>query len=126
MSCLNDNLDQVRALTDVLATADGPIVSHAVTGASNLTPVGRCADTALLKSAMPLPKDEKTLREVATATPIDCRDSALFDLGNFTDRSSPIKGAPTRGGSHRIQTAPQRAVEHARHRGECSRRRSFN
>jgi len=64
MSCLGDNLDQVRALTDTLATADAEVVSRAVSAAKDLTPVARCADVALLRSAVPLPRDERTLREV--------------------------------------------------------------
>jgi len=64
MSCLADNLDQVRALTDALATADATVVPRAVLAATDLTPVTRCADVALLKSAVPLPRDERTLHEV--------------------------------------------------------------
>jgi tetratricopeptide (TPR) repeat protein len=64
MSCLGDNLDQVRALTDTLVTADSDAVSHAVAAALEITPVARCANIPLLKSAIPLPRDERTLREV--------------------------------------------------------------
>jgi eukaryotic-like serine/threonine-protein kinase len=64
ISCLNDNLDQVRALTDALVTADGAVVARAVAAAQELTPVSRCADVAVLRSAVPLPRDERTLREV--------------------------------------------------------------
>jgi len=60
----NDNLGQVRALTDALVTADATVVPRAVLAAAELTPVSRCADVALLKSAVPLPRDERTLREV--------------------------------------------------------------
>ena len=44
MSCLDDNLDQVRALTDKLVAADENALSHAVAAAQGLTPVSRCAD----------------------------------------------------------------------------------
>jgi tetratricopeptide (TPR) repeat protein len=63
MSCLNDNLEQVRALTDAI-TADAQAASHAVTAAMNLTPISRCADVALLRTAVPLPRDERTLQAV--------------------------------------------------------------
>ena len=46
MSCLNDNLDQVRALTDTDARRRGRLA--AVGAAQGLTPVSRCADVALL------------------------------------------------------------------------------
>ena len=47
MSCLNDNLDQVRALTDTLLAADAEVVSRAASAAVNLTPVARCADVEI-------------------------------------------------------------------------------
>ena len=55
MSCLNDNLDQVRALTHVLMTAQATTVAHAVAAASELTPPSRCADISLLRSAVRCP-----------------------------------------------------------------------
>jgi tetratricopeptide (TPR) repeat protein len=64
MSCLADGLDQVRALTEALTTTDGAAVSQAVSAANGLTPVSRCADITLLRSAVPLPRDERTLQTV--------------------------------------------------------------
>ena len=64
MSCLADNLYQVRALTDALAMADAEVVANAVSASKDLTPVARCADVDLLRSAVPLPREERTLREV--------------------------------------------------------------
>jgi len=64
MSCLADNLYQVRALTDALAGADAEVVANAVSASKDLTPVARCAEVDLLRSAVPLPRDERTLREV--------------------------------------------------------------
>jgi tetratricopeptide (TPR) repeat protein len=83
MTCLGDNLDQVRALTDALATADAAVVSRAVAAAKDLTPVNRCADVALLKSAVPLPKDERTLREVRRLRRELAAIQTMVDLGNF-------------------------------------------
>ena len=64
MGCLTDSLDGVRALTDVLARADGAMISQAVTAASNLAPLSRCADIPALRSAVPPPRDEKMARTV--------------------------------------------------------------
>jgi tetratricopeptide (TPR) repeat protein len=64
MSCLAENLDQIRALTDVLVTADGETVAHAVTAAQELTPLSRCADVPLLRATVPPPRDDKTLQTV--------------------------------------------------------------
>ena len=63
-SCLNESLDELRALTEALATADSVAIANASTAARNLTPMSRCADLDLLRSAVPLPRDPATLREV--------------------------------------------------------------
>ena len=81
MACLNDNLGQMRALTDALATADATVVPRAVLAASELTPVSRCADVTLLKSAVPLPRDEGTLREVQRVRTELAEIEATRDLG---------------------------------------------
>jgi serine/threonine-protein kinase len=88
MSCLNDNLDQVRALTDALVTANDGSVSHAVTAALNLTPIRRCADVALLKSAVPLPKDEQTLREVLRLRRQIAEVEAMREVGKISQAMS--------------------------------------
>jgi serine/threonine protein kinase/tetratricopeptide (TPR) repeat protein len=65
MSCLRDGLDEVHALVDTIsAPSDRTAVFQAVTAAKNLTPVSRCANVPLLRSDIPLPRDEKTLEEV--------------------------------------------------------------
>ena len=82
MSCLRDHLDQVRALTDALVTADGAVVSRAVAAAQDLAPVSRCADVALLRSAVPLPRDQRTLREVQRLRRSLSEVQTLMDLGD--------------------------------------------
>jgi tRNA A-37 threonylcarbamoyl transferase component Bud32/tetratricopeptide (TPR) repeat protein len=84
MSCLNDDLEQVHALTDTLLTADSEVVSRSVSAAFDLTPVSRCADVALLKSAVPLPKDERVLREVKRLRRSLAEVDALNDVGRTT------------------------------------------
>jgi tetratricopeptide (TPR) repeat protein/tRNA A-37 threonylcarbamoyl transferase component Bud32 len=84
MACLNDNLDQVRALTHVLATADTATIGHAVSAASELTPVSRCADVSLLRSAVPLPHDQQTLETVRSLRSQLREAEALRDAANFS------------------------------------------
>jgi len=94
MSCLNDNLDQVRALTDALMTADASALSRAVAAAQEVTLVSRCADIALLRSAVPLPRDEKTLREVQRLRRVLAEIQARVDLADFggaMERSKAIR-----------------------------------
>ena len=64
MGCLTDTLDGVRALTEVLSRADGTMISQAVTAASTLAPLNRCADVSALRSTVAPPRDEKTARTV--------------------------------------------------------------
>jgi eukaryotic-like serine/threonine-protein kinase len=60
MRCLGKNLDEIRALTDVLIAADARVVGQAVSAAGGLTPVTVCADVATLRSTVPLPRDEQS------------------------------------------------------------------
>jgi tetratricopeptide (TPR) repeat protein len=85
MSCLNENLDQLGALTSTLASADADALSHAVAAAHGLTPISRCADVALLRSAVPLPRDEKTLQEVQRIRRSLAEIEALRSLGRVPD-----------------------------------------
>jgi tetratricopeptide (TPR) repeat protein len=85
MSCLNDNLDQVRALTNVLASADGAAIGRAVAATHDLTPVSRCADVALLRSAVALPRDQKTLDAVRELRTSLREAQALRDVANFRE-----------------------------------------
>ena len=94
MACLNDNLDRMRALTDLLAAGDGKALSQAVAAARDLTPVSRCADLALLRSAVPLPRDEQTLREVQRLRRALAEAQMLVDIGDFAralERSKALR-----------------------------------
>ena len=83
MRCLGENLDEVRALTDVLVRADGAAVSHALTAAQSMTAVSRCADLALLRSAVPLPRNAETLAKVQALRASLRNVRSLVDLGNL-------------------------------------------
>jgi len=83
MRCLNENLDEVRATTDVLLTADRTAVSHIQAAVSELTPVARCSDLRALRAAVTLPRDDKTFQAVQTLQS-SIRDlQALYDLGRY-------------------------------------------
>ena len=85
MACLNDNIDQVRALTNVLAAADSTTIGRAVAATHDLTPVTRCADVALLRSAVALPRDQRTLEAVRELRMSLREAQALRDVGNFRE-----------------------------------------
>jgi tetratricopeptide (TPR) repeat protein len=82
MSCLNDNLDQVHALTNAFLTSNASALSNAVATARGLTSVSRCADVALLRSAVPLPREETALREVQRLRRALTDIQTLWDIGD--------------------------------------------
>jgi tetratricopeptide (TPR) repeat protein len=96
MSCLADNLDQIRALTDVFVTADAETVAHAVTAAGELTPLSRCADVPLLRATVPPPRDDQTLQTVRRL------EHALRDIRALQDLSS-LRAAASRAAALRSE-----------------------
>jgi len=55
MRCLDDRFDELRALSNVLATANGAVVENALQAAMALHPLERCANTKLLRAAQTPP-----------------------------------------------------------------------
>jgi tetratricopeptide (TPR) repeat protein/tRNA A-37 threonylcarbamoyl transferase component Bud32 len=55
MSCLNERLSGLRALTDLFSTASSEVIEHAVDATHALTPVDGCSDVKQLKSMVPPP-----------------------------------------------------------------------
>lgn len=83
MACLDRRLDEARALTSVLAQADADSIPKAVTAASGLTPVERCADTALLMATVPPPRDPAVAERVAEARARLADATALDEAGKY-------------------------------------------
>ena len=83
MSCLAENLDDARALAQVLSGADADATAHAVAAVQSLAPIARCADLAALRSAVPLPRDAPTLQKVRALRASLKEAQALRDLASF-------------------------------------------
>ena len=83
MSCLTANLDEVHAFAEVLAHLDAEALGRAVAGVQDLTPMRRCADISFLRSVVPLPRDERTLKIVVELKRALMEVRALDDLANF-------------------------------------------
>src|SRR5262245_49759101 len=83
MSCLTENLDELRALTTALPNADDAALAHSMTAVQSLTPISRCADLAVLRSAVPLPRDAKVLADVRELRSRLKVIQAMRDVGNF-------------------------------------------
>ena len=60
MSCLQERLGGVRALTDVFSEATGEVVENAVSAANSLESLDRCADVPLLRAVVRPPEDPAT------------------------------------------------------------------
>ncbi|HVS01067.1 MAG TPA: tetratricopeptide repeat protein, partial [Thermoanaerobaculia bacterium] len=57
MACLDQRLGEARALAALFSRADAGVVEKSANAVNQLTPVGVCADTALLSASVPLPAD---------------------------------------------------------------------
>jgi serine/threonine protein kinase len=64
MSCLQERLGGLRALTQVYSAASGEVVENAVSAANTLGGLERCADVPLLRSVVRPPEDPATRARV--------------------------------------------------------------
>lgn len=85
MSCLGERLASLRALGDVLATADKSIVDNAVGAASALPTLDRCADVAMLRAVIKPPDDPAKRAEVAKLGEQTAKLTALSSAGRCND-----------------------------------------
>ena len=65
MSCLQERLDGLRALTDVFGDATGEVVENAVSATNALSTLDRCADVPTLRAVIRPPDDPHTTAKVA-------------------------------------------------------------
>jgi serine/threonine protein kinase/tetratricopeptide (TPR) repeat protein len=65
MGCLRDRFTEVRALTEVLTSADGEVVSKAVEATQAIRPLEPCADVAGLRAMVRQPEAPLLRRRVA-------------------------------------------------------------
>jgi tetratricopeptide (TPR) repeat protein len=92
MSCLNDRLVGLKALTDVFGGATGEVVEHAVDAAHALTPLDGCSDVKQLKSLIPPPDAIVRARVDALRREMG-QIKAVHDAGRYRvalDRLKPI------------------------------------
>ena len=82
MGCLNERLSDLRALTDLFASADVKVVENAVMSAGSLARIDRCGDVALLRAVVEPPADQATRAHVEAARARLSRLKALEQSGN--------------------------------------------
>ncbi len=68
MSCLDERLGGLRALTDVFVEANGEVVENAVSASNALASLDSCADVPLLRAVVKPPEDAATRAKVERAT----------------------------------------------------------
>jgi serine/threonine protein kinase/tetratricopeptide (TPR) repeat protein len=85
MSCLNERLNGLRALTDVFADATGDVVENAVSATNALTTLDRCADVPTLRAVIKPPDDPTTVAKVAGLRKQLAEVKARFDAGNWKE-----------------------------------------
>jgi eukaryotic-like serine/threonine-protein kinase len=91
MTCLQERLGGLRALTDVFKEANGEVVENAVSAVNNLGSLDRCADVPLLRSVVRPPEDSATRARVEALRGRLAAVKALFDAGRYREA---LKDAP--------------------------------
>ncbi|HVT06831.1 MAG TPA: serine/threonine-protein kinase [Polyangia bacterium] len=82
MGCLGDRLSSVRALGEVFMTAADPgVVDNAVSAASALPALDRCADVEMLRAVIKPPDDPAVRAKVAAVRERIAKLKALSDSG---------------------------------------------
>ena len=92
MSCLQERLGGLRALTTVLRDANGEVVENAVSASNALASLDRCADVPLLRAVIRPPEDPVTRRRVTELRHRLADIKARFDAGRWKET---LKDAPS-------------------------------
>jgi serine/threonine protein kinase/tetratricopeptide (TPR) repeat protein len=91
MSCLQERLGGLRALTNVFGDANGEVVENAVSAVNALGSLDRCADVPLLRAVVRPPEDPATLARVLELRHRLADLRARFNAGRWKEA---IKSAP--------------------------------
>jgi eukaryotic-like serine/threonine-protein kinase len=83
MTCLNERLGGLRALTDVFSEATGEVVENAVSAANALASLDRCADVPVLRAVVKPPEDAATKAKVNELRKKVADLKARFDAGRY-------------------------------------------
>ncbi|HVR61681.1 MAG TPA: tetratricopeptide repeat protein, partial [Polyangia bacterium] len=93
MSCLNDRLNGVRALTSVFRDATSAVVENAVSAASGLGDLANCADVSVLRAVVRPPDDAGTRARVAGLRDRLAKIKALQGSGRWTEARRQVGDA---------------------------------
>jgi tetratricopeptide (TPR) repeat protein len=93
MGCLDERMNEMRALVDVLAGADEQVVLKASTAVAALPPLSYCDDTAALVAKIPPPIDPAVRARVDELRAMVATARALRDAGRYEDARTRAAGA---------------------------------
>jgi eukaryotic-like serine/threonine-protein kinase len=85
MSCLQERLGGLRALTEVFSDASGEAVENAVSAANALESLDRCADVPLLRAVVRPPEDPAVKARVEDLRNEIADIKARFDAGKWKE-----------------------------------------
>lgn len=85
MLCLDKSHAALKALTQVLSTADVGTVERAAQAASELPRLSDCADVALLSRDQTAPKSDAERAQLTEATRAVARVEVLYETGRYAD-----------------------------------------
>ncbi len=108
MTCLQERLGGLRALTDVFSDANGQVVENAVSAANNLGSLDRCADVPLLRSVVRPPEDPEDAGPGGGASSAARRRQGALRLGPVPRGAQGRAGADRRGARARVSAAHRR------------------
>jgi tRNA A-37 threonylcarbamoyl transferase component Bud32/tetratricopeptide (TPR) repeat protein len=91
MSCLQERLGGLRALTQVYSAATAEVVEHAVSAANGLGSLERCADVPLLRSVVRPPEDPEMRARVEDLRRRLADLKARFDAGSWREGVGPAE-----------------------------------
>jgi serine/threonine protein kinase/tetratricopeptide (TPR) repeat protein len=95
MSCLQERLGGLRALTQVYTAASGEVVENAVSAANTLGALERCADVPLLRAVVRPPEDPATRARVDDLRRQLADLKARFDAGSWRGGGGAADGLAT-------------------------------
>ena len=85
MSCLSNRLEELDALTAILARSDGPNAETALQTGNALSPVRECADVTLLSAAIKPPRDPAARARVDGLEHRLAQAKGVFAAGRYVE-----------------------------------------
>jgi tetratricopeptide (TPR) repeat protein len=95
-SCLDDRLDELRALGEVLGGADAKAVEKSVRAARSLSPIAPCSDVDRLGSTSRLPDDAAQRAEIRALRQELATSKAEVETGRFVEADRRMRAAQDR------------------------------